>query len=152
VQFRQRKGTENLERYVTGLLNEHPNKNCETLASVVPVTHPQRLHNLLTDLAWEEADFNRQRIERLLELKTEGDAKLLLDDTGFGKKGRHSVGIARQYSGTFGKVSNCQVTVKGAPKSTPPDTRCFFLHGTARLSQRYIAMWSSGCATRRFKS
>jgi hypothetical protein len=33
MQFRQRKGTENLERYVTGLLNEHPNKNCETPAS-----------------------------------------------------------------------------------------------------------------------
>nr|MBS0021728.1 hypothetical protein [Gammaproteobacteria bacterium] len=58
VQFRQRKGTENLERYVTGLLNEYPNKNCETLASVVPGTHPQRLHNLLTDLAWDEADLN----------------------------------------------------------------------------------------------
>ncbi|MFZ0256239.1 MAG: hypothetical protein WAN46_11445 [Gammaproteobacteria bacterium] len=33
MQFRQRKGTENLERYVTGLLNEHPNKNCETPTS-----------------------------------------------------------------------------------------------------------------------
>lgn len=111
VQFRQRQGTENLERYVTGLLNEHPNKNCETLASVVPGTHPQRLHNLLTDLAWDDANLNRQRVARLLELKTEGDAVLLFDDTGFGKKGRHSVGVARQYSGTFGKVSNCQVTV-----------------------------------------
>lgn len=111
VQFRQRKGAENLERYVTGLLNEHPNKNCETLASVVPGTDPQRLHNLLTDLAWDEADLNRLRIARLLELKSEGDGVLLFDDTGFGKKGRHSVGVARQYSGTFGKVSNCQVTV-----------------------------------------
>ena len=111
VQFRQRKGTETLERYVTGLLNEHPNKNCDTLASVVPGTHPQRLHNLLTDLAWYEADLNRPRVERLLERKSEGDGVLLLDDTGFGKKGRHSVGVARQYSGTFGKVSNCQVTV-----------------------------------------
>ena len=72
VQFRQRQGTENLERYVTGLLNEHPNKNCETLASVVPGTHPQRLHNLLTDLAWDDANLNRQRVARLLELKTEG--------------------------------------------------------------------------------
>lgn len=77
MHFRQRQGTENRERSVTGWLNEHPNKNGDTLASVVPGTHPQPLHHLLTDLAWDEADWNRQRIARLLELKTEGDGMLL---------------------------------------------------------------------------
>ena len=111
VQFVQANSARNLERYLTGLLTEHPNKNCETLAGVLPGTNQQRLHHLLTDLIWDEQDLNRQRLEHLLGLGSEGDGALVFDDTGFGKQGRHSVGVARQYSGTLGKVSNCQVSV-----------------------------------------
>ena len=111
VQFRQCNSAENLERYVTGLLTEHPKKNCDALAQVVPGTNQQRLHNLLTGLSWDEVSLNQQRVGRLLELESEGDGVLIFDDTGFGKKGTQSVGVARQYTGTFGKVTNCQVTV-----------------------------------------
>jgi hypothetical protein len=54
VQFAQANSADNLERYVTELLNEHPNKNCETIASVVSGTSPQRLHHLLTEMVWDE--------------------------------------------------------------------------------------------------
>src|SRR5262249_17416182 len=54
---------------------------------------------------------NRQRIKRMLALGSEGDGVLIFDDTGFLKKGKNSVGVARQYTGTTGKVCNCQVTV-----------------------------------------
>jgi SRSO17 transposase len=81
------------------------------MASIVPGTNPQRLNNLLTGILWEQDDLNRQRIEKMLGLGSEGDGVLLLDDTGFGKQGKDSVGVARQYSGTLGKVANCQVTV-----------------------------------------
>jgi SRSO17 transposase len=111
MQFAQAHSADNLERYVTGLLNEHPNKNCDTMASVVPGTNQQRLHHLLTEMVWDEADLNRQRVKQMLTLDSEGDGVLIFDDTGFGKQGQHSVGVARQYSGTFGKVTNCQVTV-----------------------------------------
>lgn len=47
VHFAQVNSATTLERYVTGLLNEHPNKNCDTMASVVPGTNQQRLHHLL---------------------------------------------------------------------------------------------------------
>ena len=109
--FQRSDGPQTLERYLTGLLTEHPNKNCDTIAQVVPDTSEQRLQGLLTTIDWNEDDLNRQRVERLLTLPTEGDGVLIFDDTGFAKQGKSSVGVARQYSGTLGKTGNCQVTV-----------------------------------------
>jgi SRSO17 transposase len=111
VHFARREGPQALERYLTGLLTEHPNKNCDTLAQVVPGTSEQSLQGLLTAMAWDEDDLNRQRVQHLLTLPTAGDGVLIFDDTGFAKQGKASVGVARQYSGTLGKVGNCQVTV-----------------------------------------
>ena len=111
VHFCQSNSAAALERYLTGLLTEHPHKNCETLAAVVPGTNQQQLNNLLTGMIWDETDLNRQRIKPMVGLGSEGDGVLVFDDTGFAKQGKHSVGVARQYSGTLGKVSNCQVTV-----------------------------------------
>jgi SRSO17 transposase len=111
VHFHRSEGPQSLERYLTGLLTEHPNKNCDTLAQVVPGTSEQRLQGLLTAIDWDEDDLNRQRAQTLLALPTEGDGVLIFDDTGFVKQGRCSVGVARQYSGTLGKTGNCQVTV-----------------------------------------
>jgi SRSO17 transposase len=109
--FRRRESREATERYVTGLLTEHPNKNCDTLAAVVPGTSEQQLQGLLTEMVWDEVDMTRQRVAVLKTLHTEGDGVLVIDDTGFAKQGKASVGVARQYSGTLGKVGNCQVTV-----------------------------------------
>ena len=64
VHFVQRPSVRSLERYVTGLLTEHPTKNCDTLAHVLPGTSEQRLQYLLTDMAWDHADLNRQRVRR----------------------------------------------------------------------------------------
>src|SRR5918911_1804450 len=111
VHFKRSEGPHALERYLTGMFTEHPNKNCDTIAQVVPGTSEQSLQGLLTAMRWDEDDLNRQRVERLLTLPTEGDAALIVDDTGFAKQGRCSVGVARQYSGTLGKVGNCQVAV-----------------------------------------
>jgi SRSO17 transposase len=111
VHFRRSEGPQALERYLTGLLTEHPNKNCDTLAQVVPGTSEQRLQGLLTAMAWDEEELNRQRVEQMLALPTEGDGVLIFDDTGFAKQGKCSVGVARQYSGTLGKTANCQIAV-----------------------------------------
>src|SRR5262249_55504360 len=72
-----------LERSLPGLLPEHPHKNCDPLAQVVPGTSEQRLQGLLTAMAWDEDDLNRRRVQRLLALPTEGDGVLIFDDTGF---------------------------------------------------------------------
>src|ERR687886_1962000 len=111
VHFKRCEATRALERYLTGMFTEHPNKNCDTIAQVVPGTSEQSLQGLLTAMLWDEDDLNQQRVQTLLALPTEGDAALLFDDTGFAKQGKASVGVGRQYSGTLGKVGNCQVTV-----------------------------------------
>jgi SRSO17 transposase len=111
VHFTQGPSAETLRQYLTGLLSEHPNKNCNTLAEVVPETTEQQFQHLLTDMVWDETALNRQRIARMQTLPSEGDGVLIFDDTGFEKQGRHSVGVARQYTGTAGKLTNCQVTV-----------------------------------------
>jgi len=50
VQFTQGPSAETLRQYLTGLLSEYPNKNCDTLAEVVPETNEQQFHHLLTDI------------------------------------------------------------------------------------------------------
>ena len=111
VRFTQGPSAETLRQYLTGLLSEHPNKNCDTLAEVVPETSEQQLQYLLTDMVWDEQALNRQRIAQMLTLPSAGEGVLIFDDTGFEKKGRHSVGVARQYTGTVGKITHGQVTV-----------------------------------------
>src|SRR3954451_10563807 len=92
VHFARSEGPAALERYVTGLLTEHPNKNCDTIAQVVPDTSEQSLQGLLTNMVWDEDDLNRHRVERLMTLPAEADAVLIFDDTGFAKQGKCSVG------------------------------------------------------------
>jgi SRSO17 transposase len=111
VRCRRPEGEEALARYLTGLLTELPNKNCDTLAEAVPGTSEQRLQEFLTNMQWDETDLNRQRVEKLIAEATVGQGVLIFDDTGFAKQGKASVGVARQYSGTLGKVGNCQVGV-----------------------------------------
>jgi SRSO17 transposase len=110
-QFARSEGRHALDRYLTGLLSELPNKNCDTIAASIPGTSEQQLQGLLSSTAWDEDDLNRQRVQRMLQLPSEGDGVLIFDDTGFAKQGTCSVGVARQYSGTLGKTGNCQVAV-----------------------------------------
>src|SRR2546421_12788270 len=111
VRFRRPEGEAALERYLTGLLTELPNKNCDTMAEAVPGTSEQCLQECLTNMQWDEQDLNRQRVAKLIAEATVGNGVLIFDDTGFAKPGKASVGVARQYSGTLGKVGNCQVGV-----------------------------------------
>src|SRR3954453_17540885 len=82
--FKRSEGPQALERYLTGLLTEHPNKNCDTIAQVVPGPSQQRLQGLMTTIDWDEDDANRQRVEAMLALQGEGEGEgvLIFDDTG----------------------------------------------------------------------
>jgi SRSO17 transposase len=111
VRFRRPEGRAALERYTTGLLTELPTKNGDTIAQAVPGTSAQRVQEFLTNMQWDEEDLNRQRVQKMIAEATTGDGVLVFDDTGFAKRGTASVGVARQYSGTLGKVGNCQIAV-----------------------------------------
>ena len=108
VRFRRPEGADALERYTTGLLTELPNKNCATIAQAVPGTSEQQLQEFLTNMQWDEDDLNGQRVHKMVMEATLGDGVLVLDDTGFPKQGKASVGVARQYSGTLGKVGSAR--------------------------------------------
>src|SRR5919201_7095907 len=72
VHFTRSEATHALERYLTGMFIQHPNKSCDTIAQVVPDTSEQSLQGLLTAMSWDEDDLNQQRVRTLLALPTEG--------------------------------------------------------------------------------
>ncbi len=109
--FKRSEGRQSLERHVSGLLADIDCKNGEQIATAVAGTNSQRLQALLTELQWDEAAVNAQRVQQLNRAATTGGGILIVDDTGMPKQGQASVGVARQYSGTLGKVGNCQVVV-----------------------------------------
>ena len=98
-------------RICSGLLSEAERKNSWQVAEVCGEPTPYGFQYLLSRADWD-ADAVRDEL-RIYILQHLGDPNgvLVLDETGFLKKGEHSAGVARQYSGTAGKVENCQIGV-----------------------------------------
>jgi SRSO17 transposase len=119
--FRRAQSRQSLERYVTGLLTDLPRKNCDTIAAAVAGTSTERLQHLLTDADWTPDALDEARVRQLVALSPPGGV-LVVDDTGLPKKGSASVGAAPQYSGTLGKVANCQVVVSAEYVEDAPET------------------------------
>jgi SRSO17 transposase len=104
--------------YCTGLLLPVARKSVEPMAAhLAPAnvrSEHQRLHHFVADAAWsDEAVLAAVRTHVLERISTRAGAPeaVIIDDTGFPKQGRHSVGVARQYCGQLGKQDNCQVAV-----------------------------------------
>jgi SRSO17 transposase len=97
--------------FVRGLLSDLPRKNCWTLAEHAGDASPDGMQHLLARAVWD-ADGVRDDVRGLLiEHLGDPDAVLVVDETGDLKKGSHTVGVQRQYTGTAGKVDNAQVAV-----------------------------------------
>jgi SRSO17 transposase len=120
--FRRSTSRESVERYLTGLLTDLPRKNCDTIAAAVAGTSTERLQHLLTDATWEPQILDQHRVQTLVA-QSPPQGLLVLDDTGLPKQGRGSVGVTRQYSGTLGKVANCQVVVTAHYVADEPTSR-----------------------------
>jgi SRSO17 transposase len=98
-------------RYLEGLLGPVERKNGWQLAEAIGDARPWRTQRVLSHVLWDEEaarDLCREHVVGRLGAR---DAVLVVDETAFVKKGRHSAGVARQYCGTLGKVENCQVGV-----------------------------------------
>ncbi len=95
--------------YLKGLMQAR-RKNMERMEEVVPEADDQRLQHMLTDSDWDHrAAFDQAAQEANGWLGGTADSCFLVDESGFAKKGQHSVGVARQWNGRQGKVDNCQV-------------------------------------------
>jgi SRSO17 transposase len=145
--FRRSESRGSVERYVTGLLTDLPRKNCDTIAAAVAGTSTERLQHLLTDADWDPLALDEARVRGLVGVSPAGGV-LVLDDTGIAKQGKHSVGVSRQYSGTLGKIGNCQVVVSaeymaGAAAQSAP------LHWPVGAQVYLPAAWASDADRRR---
>ncbi len=103
-----------LGHYITGLLLDGERKSIQPMAARLtedPASADamrQRLQDCVSASRWSEIDLLR-RFAIKMDRELPGLEVLVVDDTGFAKKGTHSVGVARQYSGTLGRTDNCQV-------------------------------------------
>jgi SRSO17 transposase len=97
--------------YLKGLLAPVERKNGWQLAEAAGDASPDGVQDFLARMHWD-ADLVRDDLRAyVVEHLGDADAVLVLDETGFIKKGRKSVGVQRQYSGTAGRIENCQIGV-----------------------------------------
>ena len=106
-----------LENYTKGLLLPIERKSVEPMAARlapgrVRQMH-QSLHHIVAEAPWSDDDLLRRVREQVLPAMTSRQklAAWIVDDSGFPKKGTHSVGVTRQYCGQLGKQDNCGVAV-----------------------------------------
>jgi len=122
--------------YMRGLMLPGERKSVEPMAARVhpenvPSAH-QSMHHLVADSEWSDTALLAAVAREVVPALSEGGQARcywIMDDTGFRKYGKHSVGVARQYCGQLGKIENCQVAVSlslaAAEGSLPLDYRLY---------------------------
>jgi SRSO17 transposase len=96
--------------YLRGLLGQLERKNGWTLAEAAGEVSPDGMQRLLRTADWN-ADAVRDELRGYVVERLGPGGVLIVDETGFIKKGTRSAGVARQYTGTTGKIDNCQIGV-----------------------------------------
>jgi SRSO17 transposase len=109
--FPRREARRRAWAYIRGLLSPVERKNGWQLAEVNGDTTPYGMQHLLERATWDAEAVRDELRAYVVEHLSAPQAVLVLDETGLLKKGQGSVGVARQYSGTAGRVENCQIGV-----------------------------------------
>jgi SRSO17 transposase len=110
-QFGRVEAKQRLSEYVQGLLSPIERKNGWQLSEQCGDETPYGIQHLLNRSTWSADDMRDDMRDYVIEQMGDPEAVLVLDETGFLKKGKHSIGVQRQYSGTAGRVENCQIGV-----------------------------------------
>lgn len=98
-------------RLLLGLVSDLPIKNCWTLTEQVGDATPDGMQHLLRKAVWDHDGVRDDLRDYVVEHLGADDAVLVVDETGHLRKGTHSVGVQRQYTGTAGRIENSQVAV-----------------------------------------
>jgi SRSO17 transposase len=109
--FRRGAGHRHAGEYVRGLLGSVERKNGWQLAEQAGHRHPRTIQRVLDRSAWDADAVRDDLLDQVMAELGDEDGVLVVDETGFLKKGTKSCGVARQYSGTAGRIENCQVGV-----------------------------------------
>src|SRR6201981_2154743 len=131
--------------YMVGQFSKLERKSIEPMALEVEGGTIRGLQRFISDVHWDEEQMQWNSHQLVADELGEPDGVLMFDETGFVKKGKDAVGVARQYCGTLGKVENCQVGVFAAYASR---------HGYALVDKRLFmpeAWFGEDYAERRHK-
>jgi SRSO17 transposase len=99
------------QTYVQGLMSEVSRKNGWQVAEALGEATPYAIQHLLDRAKWDCDGVRDELRTYIVETLVAPNAVLVIDETGFLKKGTKSVGVQRQYSGTAGRIENCQIGV-----------------------------------------
>ena len=110
--FGRKEAQQRSEQYLRGLLVQQTDRrNAENISEAVDGATPRSLQRFLTESPWSDEPVIDQLQAYVGQLLNSSEGVFVLDETGFPKKGKKSVGVSRQYCGTLGKVANCQLGV-----------------------------------------
>jgi SRSO17 transposase len=111
ARFARSETRDRVRAYLVGLLSPVQRKNAWQLAEQIGEDAPYGVQHLLGRSDWDPDEVRDDLRAYVVETLGDRDAVLILDETGFLKKGTHSAGVARQYTGTAGRIENAQVGV-----------------------------------------
>jgi SRSO17 transposase len=99
------------QRFIQGLLGGQERRNTENIAEVVQGGVVRTMQKFIAQGVWEDVSVLKELRVHVAEALGDEKGTINIDETGFPKKGKKSVGVKRQYSGTLGRVDNCQIGV-----------------------------------------
>ena len=127
--FTRSESREHFYNYMSGQFSDLERKSIEPMALNVKDGNIRAMQHFISDVRWDEEKILHKYRNMINEDLGEPGGALLFDESGFVKKGDESIGVAKQYCGSLGKVENCQVGVFAAYVSSQGyaflDTRLF---------------------------
>ena len=112
--FSREEPRENFFQYMAGQMSHLERKSIEPIAVNVEDAKVRAMQHFISDVIWDETRIVSRYHAMAMEDLGDADGVLIFDESGFVKKGNDSIGVARQYCGSIGKVENCQMGVFAA--------------------------------------